>query len=88
MTRLKALSGRDVIRALTNFGFATVSIRGSHGKLRRILKSGEPQTLTVPVHKELAPGTLRAIFRQATRYIPEEDLRPWFFRPWFFHEDR
>ena len=83
MTRLKTLSGRDVIRALTSFGFVLVSIRGSHAKMRRILSAGEAQTLTIPIHKELATGTLRAIFRQALRYIPEEDLRPW-----FFHEDR
>jgi len=54
-------------------------MRGSHAKLVRILASGERQTLTVPTHKQLAPGTLRAIFRQALRYIPEGDLRPWFF---------
>lgn len=83
MTRLKTLSGRDLIRVLTNFGFVLVSIRGSHAKMRRILSSGEAQTLTIPIHKELATGTLRAIFRQALRYIPEDDLRPW-----FFHEDR
>jgi hypothetical protein len=47
-----------------------------------VLKSGERQTLTVPIHKSIAPGTVRAIYRQAQRFIPEEDLRPW-----FFHED-
>jgi len=31
------------------------------------------------MHKNLAPGTLHAIFRQACRYIPEADLKPWFF---------
>ena len=76
--RLKDLSARDVLRALKSFGFAVVSIRGSHAKLRRESASGR-QTLLVPLHKQLAPGTLRAIFRQACRYIPEEDLRPWFF---------
>lgn len=79
MGRLRRMSAREVLRALGNFGFAVLSIRGSHAKLRRILPSGEHQTLTVPIHKELASGTLRAIFRQALRYIPESDLRPWFF---------
>jgi len=82
MGHLRRMSAREVLRALGNFGFAVLGIRGSHAKLRRILPSGERQTLTVPIHKELAPGTLRAIFRQALRYIPESDLRPW-----FFHED-
>jgi len=79
MTRLRQLSARDVLRALGSFGFQVVSIRGSHAKLRRVLTTGDRQTLTIPLHKNLAPGTLHAIFRQASRYIPEGDLRPWFF---------
>jgi predicted RNA binding protein YcfA (HicA-like mRNA interferase family) len=76
MTRLRQMSAREVLQALGSFGFQTVSIRGSHAKLRRVLPSGERQTLTVPLHKQLASGTLMAIFRQASRYIPEADLRP------------
>jgi len=76
---LRQLGGKDVLRALASFGFHIISTRGSHVKLRRILASGERQTLIVPMHKQLAPGTVRAIFRQASRYIPEQDLRPWFF---------
>jgi predicted RNA binding protein YcfA (HicA-like mRNA interferase family) len=76
--KLKSLAARDVLRALASFGFVVASIRGSHAKLRRETTSGR-QILVVPLHKQLAPGTLRAIFRQACRYIPEEDLRPWFF---------
>lgn len=79
MGRLRQLAAREVLRAFSSFGFAVASIRGSHAKLVRILTSGERQVLTVPLHKQLAPGTLRAIFRQALRYIPESDLRPWFF---------
>ncbi len=79
MTRIRQLSSRDVLRALGSFGFEVVSMRGSHAKLRRILTSGERQTLTVPLHKSLDQGTLQAIFRQAMRYVPEADLRPWFF---------
>lgn len=83
MDGLRQMSAREVLRAFGSFGFVVVTIRGSHAKLRRVLSSGETQTLTVPIHKQLAPGTLRAIFRQALRYIPEGDLRPW-----FFHQDR
>ena len=79
MTRLKQMSAREVLRAFSSFGFQVISLRGSHAKLRRVLPTGEKQTLTIPVHKSLAPGTLRAIFRQGLRYIPESDLRPWFF---------
>ncbi|HEV3039519.1 MAG TPA: type II toxin-antitoxin system HicA family toxin [Candidatus Angelobacter sp.] len=79
MGRLRQLTAREVLRAFGSFGFTVASMRGSHAKLVRILASGERQTLTVPLHKLLAPGTVRAIFRQALRYIPESDLRPWFF---------
>ena len=79
MTRLRQLSARDVLRALGSFGFQVVSMRGSHAKLRRVLASGERQTLTIPLHKTLDQGTLHAIFRQSLRYVPEADLRPWFF---------
>jgi predicted RNA binding protein YcfA (HicA-like mRNA interferase family) len=79
MTRLRPLTCREVLRALASFGFHVVTVRSSHAKLRRTLAGGERQTLTVPLHKNLAPGTLQAIYRQALRYIPEADLKPWFF---------
>jgi len=79
MTKLRPLSAREVMKALGSFGFQIVTIRGSHAKLRRILSGGERQTLTIPIHKRMAPGTLHAIFRQACRYIPEADLKTWFF---------
>jgi hypothetical protein len=38
-----------------------------------------PKTLTVPNHDEIDRGTLHAIYRQASRYIPEPELRRKFF---------
>ena len=76
--RLRRLSARDVLRALGSFGFEVVSTRGSHAKMQRVTSDGSLQILTVPLHKELAPGTLRPIFRQAGRYIPADELRPFF----------
>ncbi len=78
--RLKSLSGRDVIRSLTSLGFAVVRTRGSHATLVRISpRDGQRHVLTVPLHKEIAPGTLRAIHRQALRFVCAEDLRAHFF---------
>jgi predicted RNA binding protein YcfA (HicA-like mRNA interferase family) len=77
--RVRRLSGRDVLRALGAFDFEIVATRGSHAKLRRVLRDGTRQTLTVPLHRSLAEGTLHAIFRQACRFVPEKDLRRWFF---------
>ena len=77
--QLKRLSGRDVVRVLTTFGFEVVNTRGSHCKLRRVTADGSRQTLTLPLHEELAPGTLHAIYRQALRYLPAADLYRQFF---------
>jgi predicted RNA binding protein YcfA (HicA-like mRNA interferase family) len=78
--RLRRLTSRELLRGLAGFGFEVVSTRGSHAKLRRELPGGDRQILTVPLHNELAAGTLRAIFRQASRFVPESELRPLFFR--------
>ena len=83
MGRLRQMAAREVLRSFASFGFKMEAAHGSHAKLVRVLVSGERQTLTVPLHKQLAPGTLRAIFRQGLCYIPVGDLRPW-----FFHSDR
>jgi predicted RNA binding protein YcfA (HicA-like mRNA interferase family) len=80
MPKLRVLSGKEVVKILSKYGFEVVSQRGSHVKLRRILPEGIKQTLTVPLHDELDKGTLKAIIRQASRYIPEEDLKPHFYR--------
>lgn len=79
MPKLRRLSGSDVVSILRNFGFSVISQHGSHVKLRRITASGEKQTLTVPNHKQLDTGTCKAIFRQAARYIPQDDLRQYFY---------
>ncbi len=58
---LPQVSGHAVVSALSRAGFAQVSQRGSHVKLR----SETGLTVIVPMHRELAPGTLRSIIRQA-----------------------
>ena len=79
MPRLKVLSGEDLIKIFLTFGFEVASQRGSHVKLQRILSDGKKQILTIPNHKELDKGTLRAIYKQSLRYINEEDLYPCFY---------
>ncbi|MCL4318704.1 MAG: type II toxin-antitoxin system HicA family toxin [Firmicutes bacterium] len=59
-SRLPVLSGRQVVTALTRAGFATVGQKGSHVKLRH----SDGRTAVVPLHRELAVGTLRSILRQ------------------------
>jgi predicted RNA binding protein YcfA (HicA-like mRNA interferase family) len=78
-SKLKRLKGPDVIKILQGFRFKIHSQKGSHIKLRRISSAGEKQTLTIVAHKELDVGTLYAIFHQACRYIPENQLREFFY---------
>jgi len=48
-------------------------------KLRRIGPGGHRETLTVPNHPELDTGTCRAILRQASRFVPNTELAPFFY---------
>ncbi len=54
------VSGRAAVRALERLGFVRLRQKGSHVLLRR----GD-RGCVVPMHVELAPGTLRGILRQA-----------------------
>jgi predicted RNA binding protein YcfA (HicA-like mRNA interferase family) len=77
--KLKRLSGKEVLSILSKFEFSVYSQRGSHVKLRRTSVSGEIQSLTIVMHDELDIGTIRAIVRQASRFIPEDQLRKEFY---------
>lgn len=79
MPKLRVLAGREVLKILGEFGFQRFAQRGSHIKLRRVLPGGQTQTLTVPYHDEIDRGTLHAIYRQASRFVPETELRSKFF---------
>ena len=63
MARLPVLSGRDVIKALQKAGFEIHHQTGSHV----ILKQARPPhlRLSVPNHKTIKRGLLRAIVREA-----------------------
>jgi len=79
MPRLRRLSSGEVLRILHRFGFEVFAQRGRHAKLVRISPGGERQILIVPLHRTLATGTLYAIYRQAARLVPSDDLRWAFF---------
>ncbi len=63
MTRLPVLSGRELVQRLRGFGYEVERQSGSH----IILRHTDPphRRLTVPNHKTIAKGTLRAILRHA-----------------------
>jgi predicted RNA binding protein YcfA (HicA-like mRNA interferase family) len=64
---LPVVSGREAIRALARAGFAQVSQRVSHVKMR----SAGGRVVIVPLHSQLATGTLRSILRQAGLSVDE-----------------
>lgn len=79
MPKLKVFSGQELIKVFVDLGFQIQAQKGSHIKLVRIAKEGHRQILTIPYHKELDRGTVKAIFNQARRYITEETLREHFY---------
>ncbi len=78
MPRLKVLSGEDVIKILESFNFKIIAQKGSYVKLHRRVNKLD-QTLTIPNHKELNKGTVKAIFNQTSKYITETELRKYFY---------
>ncbi len=70
MPRLPLVSGAQAIRALEKIGFMQVRQRGSHVVLRRHTSDGDVGCV-VPLHRELAAGTLAGILKQA-KVSPQE----------------
>lgn len=57
------LSPNEIIKVLTRMGFQKTSQKGSHAKY---VKSGSPtKTVIIPMHYEVARGTLKSILEQA-----------------------
>lgn len=78
MPKLKVLSGKDLVKIFSEFGFTIQSQKGSHIKLSRLLLD-QKQTLVIPNHTEIDIGTLKAIYRQSLKYISEKDLVSYFY---------
>lgn len=68
--RLPVLSGEDVVKLLGKAGYRPVRQRGSHKVVQKI-EGSVTKTVVVPMHNELAKGTLRAIIRQAGLTVDE-----------------
>ena len=68
MPQIPLLSGREVVRVFENLGWQVARQRGSHIIL---VKEGTRATLSVPDHKEVARGTLRALIRAAGLTVEE-----------------
>jgi predicted RNA binding protein YcfA (HicA-like mRNA interferase family) len=60
MAALPSVSGEQVVRAFQKAGWIKDRQHGSHVIL---IKPGHPASLSIPQHRELAPGTLRSSIR-------------------------
>jgi predicted RNA binding protein YcfA (HicA-like mRNA interferase family) len=66
MPKLPRIGSRECLGALQKMGFAVVRQRGSHIVLRRGASG-----CVVPNHKEIRPGTLAGILKQAGVSVEE-----------------
>ena len=71
MPKLPIVSGKDIIKVLTKIGYSHIRTHGSHTILNKQTQNGKI-TIPVPLHDELAKGTLKSIMRQANLKL--EDL--------------
>ena len=62
MDRLANISGKEAARAFERAGWKAIGQVGSHLVM---VKPGVRANLSVPQHKELSVGTLRALIRAA-----------------------
>jgi len=67
MLKLPVLSGRELIKLLRKVGFEIVRQKGSHVTLKK-----ENYKTVVPLHSDLAKGTLLGIMKQCG--LNREDL--------------
>ena len=68
MAALPSVSGERAVRVFQKAGWVKDRQRGSHVIL---IKPGHTASLSVPQHRELAPGTLRALIRAAGISVDE-----------------
>lgn len=67
MSRFPVVSGKETTKALVKLGYYLRGRESSHIHLRHSSR----QPLTIPDHKEIARGTLRAIIRAAGLTVEE-----------------
>jgi predicted RNA binding protein YcfA (HicA-like mRNA interferase family) len=66
--RLGNISGKDAVKAFEKAGWLS---RGQVGSHLVLTKPGVRSNLTVPMHTELAQGTLRALIKVAGLTVDE-----------------
>ncbi len=67
MGKLSNISGKKAVKAFKKIGYGVDHQTGSH----MILSHPQRQTLSIPKHKELAPGLLRGVIRSSGLTVDE-----------------
>jgi predicted RNA binding protein YcfA (HicA-like mRNA interferase family) len=62
---LPVVRGKDLLRVFSKLGYHLVRQRGSHAQLKCTTPAGE-HTITIPLHDEIATGTLNDILSRAS----------------------
>ena len=70
MSELRRVSGKEAIAALERLGFVQVRQRGSHVVMKKQGLTGAVGCV-VPMHKELAIGTLHNVLKLAQVTVDE-----------------
>ena len=68
MSRLSNLSGKDAVKAFQKAGWQKFGQVGSHVVM---IKPGVRVNLSIPQHRELSVGTLRALIRNSGLTVEE-----------------
>jgi predicted RNA binding protein YcfA (HicA-like mRNA interferase family) len=68
MSKLGNTSGKDAVKAFGKAGWQPVGQVGSHLVMT---KPGQRSNLSIPQHKELSVGTLRALIRASGMTVDE-----------------
>ena len=64
-SKYPVLKPAEIINALGTHGFKFKSQKGSHAKYVKVSKNAPTRTAIVPMHDEVAKGTLQSILEQA-----------------------
>ncbi len=70
MAKLPVISGREAVKVFELIGYRVVRQKGSHFRLRDD-QNELHRPLTIPNHKELKQGLLRALIRDANLTVGE-----------------
>ncbi|MCL2088531.1 MAG: type II toxin-antitoxin system HicA family toxin [Oscillospiraceae bacterium] len=74
-SKYPVLKPQEIIKSLASFGFVYKSQKGSHVKYIKTEKGKPTKSVIIPMHNEVAKGTLKSILEQAGLTLDEFLMR-------------